>query len=815
MPLAQPGHSCQRMRYVRPRSSNLRPFAALALGALVFAGGVALARAWLPEWQARELPSRQAFVDRFRELARQVGTRLPADEPRVSLAGRDKDMKLDDAVVDSLGPRRAAQVGAGLLVEVKQEGAPQGGEKRAKELLIRFMPSGDPLIIRLGNTAEVFKETIKKEPVPSAAEQERYSRLLLRPGERFGPSSRASQSQSGVSYRKPNESQGGSVREADELIGTLYPVVGSDPPQYVVVTALPGGALMLARKPSDSGASKADKSFPIVEFLLRGLPLIIGVITVIVLFFVLLGRRQIGFVNGGLLAAVVLVVSALATLYRNPSWLGALEIVGAACLALWVFAVWCTGESYLRSVQPGLTTSLDALRTGRLGPRGGRTLIYGVGAGALLAGLRLAALSFASQLPHAWPEGNSIRLPLFGAQTPFNDGVVLAASIALAMGLARRFLAARWAPWAAAVAAGLAFPFASSEPAWIYAAAGLAASSVLVLLCLRAGLAASLIAALSAFLLQAAAFSAMHPVWLPFSLTVTAGTPALFLALGLVGLRRPPQAEEERIKPPAFMKRLEEERRLKYEMDLLSRMQRELLPKIPQLEGWDIAADSLLANEAGGDLYDFLPDEEGRLWIAAGDVAGHGYSCAIAQAMTSAALASLITAEKTPAEILQGVDRVIRRASQRHFTSLALVRLDLRSGEALMSNAGHPFPLLLLGAAGGVEEIDLPGLPLGQGPPRKYGDLSFEIPPGSSLVFCSDGLFEAVDGREAVYGYEHPRALLRSLSDRSAAEILEALFADWRRHLGAQEHQDDTTVVVVKRLGQMRQRLATPSVFGA
>jgi serine phosphatase RsbU (regulator of sigma subunit) len=236
------------------------------------------------------------------------------------------------------------------------------------------------------------------------------------------------------------------------------------------------------------------------------------------------------------------------------------------------------------------------------------------------------------------------------------------------------------------------------------------------------------------------------------------------------------------------------------EMDLLARMQLGLLPsRLPQITGWEIAARSLLATEAGGDLYDFLEDEAGRLWIAAGDVAGHGYSCSIAHAMTSASLASLIAADKTPAEVLQGVDRVIRRASTRNFTSLALVRLDPRTGEALLSNAGHPFPLLLLGVAGGVEEIDLPGLPLGQGPPRTYADLRFEIPPGSSLVFCSDGLFEAADGRDTLYGYERPRDFLRSLGDRPAAGILEALFADWRRHLGEREHQDDTTVVVVRR----------------
>lgn len=58
--------------------------------------------------------------------------------------------------------------------------------------------------------------------------------------------------------------------------------------------------------------------------------------------------------------------------------------------------------------------------------------------------------------------------------------------------------------------------------------------------------------------------------------------------------------------------------------------------------------------------------------------------------MTAAALASLVAAEKTPAEILGGVDRVIRRASPRKLTSPALVRLDPHTGEALISNAGHP-----------------------------------------------------------------------------------------------------------------------------
>jgi serine phosphatase RsbU (regulator of sigma subunit) len=77
----------------------------------------------------------------------------------------------------------------------------------------------------------------------------------------------------------------------------------------------------------------------------------------------------------------------------------------------------------------------------------------------------------------------------------------------------------------------------------------------------------------------------------------------------------------------------------------------------------------------------------------------------------------------------------------------------------------------------------------------------FGIPPGGALVFCSDGLFEATDPHEAQYGYDRPRDLLRKLGDRPAAEILEALLADWRGYMRSDEPPaDDTTILVLKRL---------------
>jgi serine phosphatase RsbU (regulator of sigma subunit) len=216
--------------------------------------------------------------------------------------------------------------------------------------------------------------------------------------------------------------------------------------------------------------------------------------------------------------------------------------------------------------------------------------------------------------------------------------------------------------------------------------------------------------------------------------------------------------------------------------------------------GLQVAARTVLATEAGGDLYEFLVDEEGALWVAAGDVAGHGYSCGIQGAMVKACLLTLVKAGRRPAEILVEVDRVLRAAkSGRLFTSLVLARIDPATGRGVLANAGHPYPLLVV--EGRVRELTASGLPLGKGPARDYVETEFELPGAASLTFASDGLFEGLDRFDEPYGYERPRSVLErvGLWRRPAESILEALLGDWRTHVGEGEPDDDTSVVVVRR----------------
>jgi hypothetical protein len=650
---------------------------------------------------------------------------------------------------------------------LRAEGWPEGN------FAVDFSLDGRPYLVTWWNQKSLFKIP---DPEASARFAERLIPLVLHPGESLGPLRR--------------DFFGNSPR----LVAAIQ---GSSPPQYVL--AMASSSVSVIRLPgAPDEVATGDLAARMGRVFTAFYGGALGGLLVLGLFVILAFRSRVGVVNGALLALI-----ALLTLNPLPNISLGIQLLSLATVLLigvWTFLLWSCGESLLRSTDPELTTSLDALRTGYLGPRGGRALLLGLNFGGAAAGLRLGLLSLAAALPGVRPAPPTFNLPLSSSySSPVADGIEVAAGVALLLALAFRLLPRRWAPLAAAALAGALLSPLAIQPFAGRMAANALFCGLLIYVARRHGLTALLATSLVSGLLPAAAFSAGHPGWLTLGLVATVLPLVAFALLGWIGLSRPAAAEIQRLSPPAFVRRIEEDRRLRNEMDLLARMQRGLLPRtLPSLAGYEMAARSILANEAGGDLYDVRGDEEGRFWIAAGDVAGHGYSCAIAQAMTKAALGSLIGRGRTPAAVLGRMDLVLRAAgAKRNFTSLALLRLDLETGEATLSNAGHPYPLLAVD--GEVRELAMPSLPLGQGPPRTYQDLPLRLPPGAALVFCSDGLFEAQDGDGSLYGFDRAQAVLRAVAGKDAGRVLEALLADWSHHLRGAQPLDDTTVVVLRR----------------
>ncbi len=772
------------------RSHTPRLAAALLGGALAFAAGLLAARTWVPEWREEPLPEESRFVEHFRAAARSAGAVLRESAPRVrlvNLSDSDQFSSEDDEVLDRVSPAVRGTKGWGLRVRVAQDASLRDESSRVRSLAIDFSPSGKEIKQIEWRHRGLSDFDLQVPPAPRERVED-FARLLIAPGESLG------------------QLRAVSLSGNPGFVGEIR---GSVPAEHLRIMIPPSGTFVVGRHPGDleQGLSHADRLGPFA-ILAKVAPKALLFLAIIGLFLVLAVKGRIDVLNAALLTAITLAASLAPGFFPRLSGNLLGTLLTAGFQAALVFVVWAAGESFLRSADPGFTTSLDSLRVGRLGPRGGRSLLYGLALGAALAGLLLAMQAAAVALPGAWPEMVSVRLPVFGSSSnPFGAGFTLAGVVVTSLAVCRRLVPPRWVPAAATLAGALLTGPLSIHPVPYELAGNLAAVGLLVFLGQRFGLTALLTAAVTAYLLPAAAFSAWRLEWMPYTFGFTAGSSAALLLLGLAGLRRPEQVEMERLRPPRFILRLEEERRIRYEMDLLARMQIGLLPtSLPEIEGWEIAARSLLATEAGGDLYDFLRDDAGRLWVAAGDVAGHGYSCAIVQAMTTAALSSLITTERTPSEVLGQIDRVLRRGGHRNFATLVLLRLDPETGEALLSNAGHPYPLAL--SDGQIAELEVPGLPLGHGPARTYQDVTLEIPPGGVLVFCSDGLFEAVDWSASPYGFDRPQEVLRTLEHRTAEEILDILMQDWQRHLRSEAPPDDTTVVVLKR----RARAEFPTV---
>jgi hypothetical protein len=760
-----------------------------AAGVVVFAIGVTIACLRLPDWRHGNFPADSFFAARLQQLAGPAGLQIESP-PRAQL--RSKSIIYDDGsfpqretAYDILGTRATdwlAREGRGPYVEVTARSRWRNW-KEDGQLRVIFSLRGVPI------AAVWLPDDLFHLPATaSSAPPLDLDRLFL------------------PAVRQEPEIELHVMAEAIRLSG----IPGSSPPESLIQIAVSGpiapmvqrvvGQVSWWRNRLESLTLGSFLSSRLAEVAVRA-AFMLGVV---ILFFTLLVQRRIELKKGLVLAAFSIALSLPGPLWSSTTWVHVISAAtGVMSKALFLFILWSAAESWLRSTVPGFRTSLDTLRAGRLGPKGGRALLAGWSIGACVAGLWLMAMSFGTMVPGVATTEGSIRLPLFGiTASPIDDGAFRTGLIMLIICAALRFPLVRRIRGGATVLGALVLatriPLSSFGIAF---AASLLLTAVLVIGYARFGLTALLTAAMMSTVLPAALFSLIHISWMPVSALMLLTLAVAPIPLGLLGIRRSDEAEEGPLPLPGFARRLEEENRLKYEMDLLARMQLGLLPQeMPVLEGYEIAARSILATEAGGDLYDFVRDAEGRLWIAAGDVSGHGYSCAIAQAMTKAGLASLVEAERTPAMVLQRLDLVLRTiGSPRTFTSLVLLRLDPATGDVLVSNAGHPYPWITHSSE--VREMELPSLPLGLGPERHYEDAPLSMRIGTTVVLFSDGLFEAGDALGHPYGFDRLRKLLIKISRRPATAILSAIIDDWRAHAGNDAPADDTTIVVVKRSG--------------
>jgi len=247
-----------------------------------------------------------------------------------------------------------------------------------------------------------------------------------------------------------------------------------------------------------------------------------------------------------------------------------------------------------------------------------------------------------------------------------------------------------------------------------------------------------------------------------------------------------------------MLEEVREKERLAHELELARQIQENLLPgrwlKLGKLE---VRASFRPAAEVGGDYFDILVPEDGKVIAAVGDVAGHGLATGLFMASIKSAVAAFAGEGYRGAQLLERLQGLMlqgNRHSKQPMVTLLVAEIDASAWTVRLASAGHP-PAYLVRPDGSVEEIMLGSMPLGF--PRcrpREGSVSFE--PGSCLVLYSDGLVEALNDSDEPLGYPALRQILEGGSSFPGA-VLERIEGALQRHVGNRSLEDDVTIVVV------------------
>jgi serine phosphatase RsbU (regulator of sigma subunit) len=229
-------------------------------------------------------------------------------------------------------------------------------------------------------------------------------------------------------------------------------------------------------------------------------------------------------------------------------------------------------------------------------------------------------------------------------------------------------------------------------------------------------------------------------------------------------------------------------------------MQRSLLPReppsVPGLEVGEVYESSARV-DVGGDIYDFVQLDDGRLAVVLGDVTGHGVEATADMAMAKFVFRSLAREHPEPGDFLAFAnDVVVDEIASGKFITMTYVAVDPLRGEVACANAGHPPPRLVL-PDGTVHGLDAPGIVLGIDSGQTYEEVRTELPVGSTIVLYTDGVIEARTGGD-LYGTDRLDALLAAKRELPAAELARAVTEDARSYAGG-ELSDDLAVVVIHR----------------
>ncbi len=245
----------------------------------------------------------------------------------------------------------------------------------------------------------------------------------------------------------------------------------------------------------------------------------------------------------------------------------------------------------------------------------------------------------------------------------------------------------------------------------------------------------------------------------------------------------------------------EEKQRVDAELNLATAIQANMLPNtfppFPERKEFDLYAAMDPAREVGGDLYDFFMTDEHHLALVIADVSGKGVPAALYMVIAKILIKNHAQMGMSPAEVFTRVNEILCESNRiEMFVTAWMAFIDLRDGQMTVVNAGHNPPLVKSGADG-YEYLKLrAGFVLAGMEGMKYRQTELTLKPGDRLFLYTDGVTEATDASEQLYGEKRLKDYLNAHAGDGVRETLDGLRADVDAFVGDAEQFDDMTMLL-------------------
>lgn len=241
-----------------------------------------------------------------------------------------------------------------------------------------------------------------------------------------------------------------------------------------------------------------------------------------------------------------------------------------------------------------------------------------------------------------------------------------------------------------------------------------------------------------------------------------------------------------------------QEEQLERDIAMAREVQLRLLPSAaPEHPHAEMAVRFLPARTIGGDLYDFVDYGPGRTAIVLGDVSGKAAPAALFAALVSGIMRSAALHQPEPAQMLTQLnDALQERRLESQYVTMLFALWDDETRTLQVANSGAVQPIFC--REGKPMTVRAEGFPLGLFPNATYEAITVATQPGDLVLFISDGILDAENEQEEMYGDERLSNLLCSIREQPAAQVADAILADVTRFQGSRDRFDDETIIVLR-----------------